>query len=57
MRRKLQDHEHIQRARLRVDTRKWMLSKMLPKLYGDKLDVAHSGAVSVKMDSSDDKVL
>ena len=29
--------EAIQRNRLRVDTRKWMLSKMLPKVYGDKL--------------------
>lgn len=29
--------EHIQRSRLRVDTRKWMLAKMLPKIYGDKL--------------------
>lgn len=28
--------EHIQRSRLRVDTRKWMLSKVLPKVYGDK---------------------
>ena len=24
------------RDRLRVDTRKWLLSKMLPKVYGDK---------------------
>ena len=32
--------EHIQRSRLRVDTRKWMLSKMLPKLYGDKIEVS-----------------
>jgi hypothetical protein len=31
------DHEAIARARLRVDTRKWMLSKMLPKIYGDKV--------------------
>lgn len=31
------DHEHIQRSRLRVDTRKWLLSKALPKIYGDKL--------------------
>ncbi len=30
------DHEHIQRSRLRVDTRKWLLSKVLPKVYGDK---------------------
>ena len=28
--------EHVQRSRLRLDTRKWMLSKMLPKKYGDK---------------------
>jgi len=27
----------VQQARLRVDTRKWMLSKMLPKKYGDRV--------------------
>lgn len=32
--------EHLQRSRLRVDTRKWLLSKMLPKVFGDK--VAHT---------------
>lgn len=31
----------IARNRLRVDTRKWLLSKMLPKVYGDKLDIDH----------------
>lgn len=30
----------VARNRLRVDTRKWMLSKMLPKIYGDKLELA-----------------
>ncbi len=29
--------EHIQRSRLRIDTRKWLLSKALPKVYGDKI--------------------
>lgn len=29
--------EHVQRSRLRLDTRKWALSKMMPKKYGDKL--------------------
>lgn len=33
--------EHVQRSRLRVDTRKWALSKMQPKKYGDK--VQHVG--------------
>ena len=27
----------IQRSRLRVDTRKWLLSKVLPKVYGEKV--------------------
>jgi hypothetical protein len=40
------DHEHIQRSRLRADTRKWLLSKALPKIYGDKIDLKHSGAVA-----------
>lgn len=31
------------RARLRVDTRKWYLSKVLPKKYGDKLDMTTDG--------------
>lgn len=29
--------EVINRSRLRVDTRKWMLSKALPKIYGDRI--------------------
>lgn len=39
--------EAIQRSRLRVDTRKWFASKVLPKLYGDKVAVEHSGKVSL----------
>lgn len=34
--------EHVQRSRLRLDTRKWLLSKMLPKVYGDKLQHANA---------------
>ena len=33
-----------QRSRVRVDTRKWLLSKVLPKIYGDKQAVELSGA-------------
>jgi hypothetical protein len=36
--------EHVQRSRLRIDTRKWHLSKILPKVYGDKTEVAVTGA-------------
>lgn len=31
------DYENINRARLRVDTRKWWLSKLLPNKYGEKI--------------------
>lgn len=32
--------EFASRSRLRVDTRKWLLSKALPKVYGDKVTQA-----------------
>lgn len=37
------DPENIQRSRLRIDTRKWGLSKLNPKKYGDKLDMTSGG--------------
>lgn len=30
----------IQRAKLRIDARKWMAGKLRPKVYGDKLELA-----------------
>lgn len=35
--------EHVQRSRLRVDARKWYLSKLAPKKYGDKVINEHQG--------------
>lgn len=35
--------EALQRSRLRVDTRKWLMSKMKPKKYGEKMDVTSDG--------------
>ena len=47
----------IARNRLRVDTRKWMLSKMLPKIYGDKLEMKHSGSIdSISDEELDAKI-
>lgn len=37
--------EHVQRSKLRVDSRKWLLSKLMPKKYGDKLDLQHGGNI------------
>ncbi len=36
---KVINHNIVQRNRLQIDARKWALSKMLPKKYGDKLDI------------------
>ncbi|MCK1274133.1 terminase [Bradyrhizobium sp. 61] len=38
------NHDVIARSRLRVDTRKWLLSKALPKVFGDKIVQEHTGA-------------
>lgn len=44
--------EVVARARLRADSRKWLLSKMLPKVYGEKMEleakVKHEGPVTVE---------
>jgi len=37
------NHNVIQRSRLRVDTRKWIASKLKPKKYGDKQTTVHEG--------------
>lgn len=41
--------EWLSRSRLRVDTRKWFLSKVLPKVYGDKLEVDNKGEVGLNI--------
>lgn len=35
----LANGEALGRSRLRVDTRKWMLAKVLPKIYGDRVAI------------------
>ena len=43
------DKEFAARSKLRVDTLKWSMSKVLPKVYGDKLDLHHAGKVEVEL--------
>lgn len=42
--------EHIQRSKLRVDTRKWIASKLKPKKYGDRssIDLAVSADTQLR---------
>jgi hypothetical protein len=37
------DAEHVQRSRLRIETRKWIASKLKPKKYGEKVNVEATG--------------
>jgi len=40
--------EHVQRSRLRIETRKWLMAKMKPKKYGDRVMNEHSGTLSIE---------
>ena len=35
--------EHVQRSKLRIDARKWLLSKLVPKKYGDRIETTVKG--------------
>jgi hypothetical protein len=37
------DSEHVQRSKLRVDTRKWLMAKLNSPKYGDKVESTHLG--------------
>ena len=41
------DNAAVQRQRLRVDTRKWLVQKMLPRVYGDRVE--HTGDISIQV--------
>lgn len=36
------DDEHVRRSQLRIDARKWLLSRLLPAKFGDRVE--HTGA-------------
>ena len=46
------DNAAVARARLRVDTRKWILSKVLPKVYGDRIALTDADGQNLKVDLS-----
>ena len=47
--------EHVQRSKLRVDTRKWALSKLQPKKYGERITTEHTGILALS-DLSEDEL-
>ena len=43
------DSAAVQHQRLRVDARKWLLSKIVPRVYGDRVAVDHAGGVAISV--------
>lgn len=41
------NREAIERAKLKIDARKWILAKMVPKKYSEKMELEHSGSVTL----------
>lgn len=39
----------INRARLKVDSRKWLASKLVPKVYGNKIDIEGDNSMSEEL--------
>ena len=46
------DQEHVQRSRLRVDSRKWLAAKLAPKRYGDASTVTVNDTTTPKREYS-----
>lgn len=44
------DFARIQRAKLMIDSRKWVASKLLPKVYGDKLALTDVNGEALKIE-------
>ncbi len=44
------EHEVVARSRLRVDARKWLMARLAPKKYGDKLQ--HTGDLTVRYEDA-----
>ncbi len=46
-------HDCVERSKLQIETRKWLMGKLKPKKYGEKQTLEHSGEVTVKRVVSD----
>lgn len=42
-----QNHEYVARSKLRIDTRKWLASKLLHNIFGEKLEVVGKGDTAI----------
>jgi hypothetical protein len=47
------DREHVSRSELRINARKWLLSKLLPKKFGDRVEHALTATADPQQLSDD----
>jgi hypothetical protein len=47
----VENGEAIRRSALRIDARKWVAAKLLPKKYGDRVQTEHTGGITVSWSS------
>lgn len=45
----IENGEAMRRSQLRIEARKWLLSKMMPKKYGDKVDHNVTGQLEINI--------
>ncbi len=48
------NYDMIEHRKLRIETRKWWLSKVIPKLYGERVELHNSGAIGVVTMTADE---
>lgn len=53
----IETYDNVERSRLAVETRKWHLAKLKPKVFGDKVDHKHEGTVNLTLSQDEAKVL
>jgi hypothetical protein len=46
------DREHMERVKVRIDSRKWLAGKLAPKLFGDKLEHTGPGGGAIQIVST-----
>ena len=49
--------EHVQRSKLRSDNRRWLLSKLKPEQYGDKLQTENKTTIEVDPAGADQRIV
>ena len=50
------DPEAVQRSKLRIETRKWLMSKLASRRYGDKIDVNMQATTTPAANLTDDEL-